>query len=155
MATRDNGTPTRTPGEMLTAHLLALLRGWSGYGYELAQRLEEAGLGTYNTGTIYRTLRHMEKLGLVSSMWDTSEDGPARRIYSMTGAGSLFLKNWIELLEAHQRTLERFMAASAPTGEAEGRSQGRPRRAPVRKKRSGRDRDVEEPREREEVRDQS
>lgn len=129
MATRDNETPPRTPGEMLTAHLLALLRGWSGYGYELAQRLDEAGLGTYNSGTIYRTLRQMEKLGLVSSMWDTSEDGPARRIYSMTAAGTMFLKNWIELLEAHQRTLERFMELSGPTRNSSGRS----RRAPTRK----------------------
>ncbi len=147
MAARDKGIPTRTPGEMLTAHLLALLRGWSGYGYEMTQRLQEAGLGTFNTGTIYRTLRQMEKLGLVSSMWDTSEDGPARRIYSMTGAGALFLKNWIELLEAHQRTLERFMAAGAPRAEAGSQS----RRAPAREKSPGRT--VDESREREEVRD--
>jgi len=129
MATRDHEKTPRTPGEMLTAHLLALLRGWSGYGYELAQRLEEAGLGTYNSGTIYRTLRQMEKLGLVSSMWDTSEDGPARRIYSMTAAGTMFLKNWIELLEAHQRNLERFMELSGPTRHANGRN-GRSRRKP-------------------------
>lgn len=130
MATRDKDTTLRTPGEMLTAHLLALLRGWSGYGYELAQRLEEAGLGSYNSGTIYRTLRQMEKLGLVSSMWDTSEDGPARRIYSMTAAGTMFLKNWIDLLEAHQRTLEHFMQLGGPG--AIGRN-GRSRRAPARK----------------------
>lgn len=131
MATRDKDTTLRTPGEMLTAHLLALLRGWSGYGYELSQRLEEAGLGSYNSGTIYRTLRQMEKLGLVSSMWDTSEDGPARRIYSMTAAGTMFLKNWIDLLEAHQRTLEHFMQLGGSAG-ANGRN-GRSRRAAARK----------------------
>ena len=108
------GAPT--PGEMLTAHLLALLKGWSGYGYELAQRLEEAGLGTYNSGTIYRTLRHMEKMGLVSSLWDTSEDGPARRMYTLTGAGNIFLKNWIDMLEWHHNMLQQFMQAVDPSG---------------------------------------
>ena len=110
---RSNGEPPRppNPGEMLTAHLLAMLRGWSGYGYELAQRLEEAGLGTYNSGTIYRTLRQMEKMGLVSSLWDTTEDGPARRMYTPTDAGNYFLKQWIDTLEWHRSMLEQFMKA--------------------------------------------
>ena len=114
--TRAQRTPS--PSEMLTAHLLAMLKGWSGYGYELAQRLEEAGLGNYNSGTIYRTLRQMEKLGLVSSLWDTSEDGPARRMYTLTGAGNHFLKNWIDMLEWHQTMLQQFMRAVDPTSRA-------------------------------------
>lgn len=97
-------------GDMLTAHLLAMLKGWSAYGYDLAQRLTDEGLGEYNKGTIYRTLRQMEKLGLVSSMWDTSADGPARRMYSLTQAGSLFLTNWIAIIEMHRNGLERFLS---------------------------------------------
>ena len=62
---------------MLNAQLLAMLKDWSAYGYELAQKLEQAGFGNYNKGTVYRALRHMEGLGLVSSMWDTSSSGPA------------------------------------------------------------------------------
>ena len=99
----------KPPGDMLTANLLALLKGWQACGYELMNRLSEAGLGDYNSGTVYRNLRQMEKLGLVSSMWDTSEDGPARRMYSLTAAGSLFLNNWIALLETHRHALESFM----------------------------------------------
>ena len=56
----------RPSGDMLTAHLLALLKGWSAYGYELAQRLEEAGFGDLNKGSIYRLLRQMERSGLVT-----------------------------------------------------------------------------------------
>ena len=96
-------------GEMLNAQLLAMLKGWSAYGYELTQRLEEAGLGEYNKGSIYRALRQMEGMGLVDSMWDTSADGPARRMYSLTQAGTLFLENWLTMLDMHRSMLESFV----------------------------------------------
>lgn len=99
----DTREPKVSPtGDMLTAHLLAMLNGWSAYGYELAQKLEESGLGSYNKGTIYRLLRQMEESGLVSSNWDTSKDGPARRIYDMTEVGKLFLNNWMKMVQLHQ-----------------------------------------------------
>ena len=113
MAKQGRTTP---PGDMLTANLLALLKGWQACGYELMNRLSEAGLGDYNSGTVYRNLRQMEKLGLVSSMWDTSEDGPARRMYNLTAAGSLFLNNWIALLETHRHALESFMNLAGAGG---------------------------------------
>lgn len=109
MVTDKPGASARLPGEMLTAHLLALLKNWSGYGYELAKKLEEAGFGTYNSGTLYRTLRQMESMGLISSLWDTSADGPARRMYNVTTAGSIFLTNWLRLVELHRSTLAQFM----------------------------------------------
>lgn len=98
----EKGPKVAPSGDMLTAHLLAMLNGWSAYGYELAQRLEEAGLGNYNKGSIYRILRQMEDSGLVSSTWDTSKDGPARRIYDLTDTGSLFLKNWMIMADMHR-----------------------------------------------------
>jgi PadR family transcriptional regulator, regulatory protein PadR len=103
----------RPSGDMLTAHLLALLKGWSAYGYELAQRLEEAGLGELNKGSIYRMLRQMERSGLVSSSWDTSSDGPARRVYDMTAAGKMFLDNWLAFIDAHRRGLEELAGLAA------------------------------------------
>lgn len=105
--------------DMLTANLLAMLKGWTAYGYDLAQRLEEAGLGEYNKGTIYRTLRQMEAMGLVSSMWDTSLGGPARRMYSLTTAGNLFLKNWLALLDTHKAMVESLLERSRPQTSAD------------------------------------
>jgi poly-beta-hydroxybutyrate-responsive repressor len=101
--------PLHPTGEMLMAHLLAMLKGWSAYGYELSQRLDAAGFGAYNKGTVYRALRHMEALGLVSSMWDTTTAGPARRMYSLTQAGSLFLSNWLALVDLHRSAVEQFL----------------------------------------------
>ncbi len=105
----SEGPKVSPSGDMLTAHLLAMLKGWSAYGYELAQRLEESGLGTYNKGSIYRLLRQLEQSGMVSSEWDTSNDGPARRIYDLTANGSLFLENWLAMIKLHQSFISGLM----------------------------------------------
>ena len=114
---------------MLTAQLLALLNGWSAYGYDLVQRLEEAGFGDLNKGSVYRALRQMEQLGLVCSAWDTSADGPARRMYTVTQAGLTFLKDWLAVIDAHRKGLEMLLggqtASAAPPGPARARRQRR------------------------------
>lgn len=134
----DQPAEPRLPGEMLMANLLALLRDWSGYGYELAQRLEDAGFARQNSGSLYRTLRQMEGLGLISSFWDTSAAGPARRMYSLTKAGQLFLDNWISALDFHRRALDLYLggmgrpAAKEPPSPTAATSA--PRQARARKK---------------------
>ena len=113
MAKKSTKPGAHASSDMLTANLLAMLKGWTAYGYDLAQRLEEAGLGEYNKGTIYRTLRQMEAMGLVSSIWDTSLGGPARRMYSLTTAGNLFLKNWLAMLDTHKAMVESLIERGA------------------------------------------
>src|SRR5216684_789112 len=88
--------------------LLLMLREWSSYGYELMEKLATFGLGTMNPGTFYRTLRQMEKEGMVSSNWDTSEGGPARRVYSITEAGEAYLKFWAQSLDQYQKMMNTF-----------------------------------------------
>jgi hypothetical protein len=51
--------PFRLHGDLLTTTLLALLRNWNAYGYQLAQQLAEAGLPAFDSGTVYRTLRQL------------------------------------------------------------------------------------------------
>src|SRR5215213_6497586 len=76
------------PRNWLTPVALVILREENSYGYELMGRLEELGFEEINAGSLYRTLRQMEKEGLCKSEWDTSEGGgPARRIYYITEAG--------------------------------------------------------------------
>ena len=102
-------TPFRMHGDLLTTTLLAFLRNWNAYGYQLAQQLSQAGLPAFDSGTVYRTLRQLEKTGLVSSFWDTSESGPARRMYSLTKAGDLFLSSWIDVLGRYQAVLQKTL----------------------------------------------
>ena len=80
------------PRNWLTPVTLVLLREESSYGYELMERLEEEfGFEQIRAGTLYRTLRQTDKEGLCKSEWDTSESGPARRMYSITEAGEEYL----------------------------------------------------------------
>ena len=88
--------------------LLLMLREWSSYGYELMEKMATFGLHAMNPGTFYRTLRQMEKDGVVSSCWDTSEGGPARRMYSITEAGEAYLKYWAESLNQCQKMMDTF-----------------------------------------------
>lgn len=88
--------------------LLLMLREWSSYGYELMEKMTQFGLSAINPGTFYRTLRQMEKDGMVSSSWDTSEGGPARRVYSITDAGEAYLKFWADSLEQYQKMMNSF-----------------------------------------------
>ncbi len=88
--------------------VLLMLRQWSSYGYELMEKMAEFGLGVMNAGTFYRTLRHMEKDGLVNSTWDTSEAGPAKRRYSITEAGDAYLKFWSQSLDHYQKMMNAF-----------------------------------------------
>ena len=88
--------------------VLLMLREWHSYGYELMEKLASFGLNMMNPGTFYRMLRQMEKDGIVSSSWDTSETGPARRVYSITEAGEAYLKLWSESLDSYQKMMNSF-----------------------------------------------
>ena len=100
------GRQPRLQGDLLASSLLAFLRNWPAYGYQLARELNKAGLPAFDSATVYRTLRQLERSGLVSSFWDTSESGPARRMYSLTKAGETFLNLWLDFLSHYQNILQ-------------------------------------------------
>jgi poly-beta-hydroxybutyrate-responsive repressor len=84
------------PRNWLVPVILLTLREWNSYGYELMER------------TAYRTLRQMEKNGVVKSKWETSKGGPARRVYSITDAGEAYLDFWADALEQYRRNVDTF-----------------------------------------------
>ena len=99
----------RLHGDLLSSTLLAFLRNWNAYGYQLVQELAKAGLPAFDSATVYRTLRQLERAGLVSSFWDTSTSGPARRMYSLTKAGEAVLSLWVDVLSHYQSVLQRVL----------------------------------------------
>jgi PadR family transcriptional regulator PadR len=103
-----NGSTDAWSRNWLVPVLLLMLRGWSSYGYELMEKMTAFGLAAMNPGTFYRTLRQMERDGMVSSSWDTSEGGPARRVYSITQAGEAYLKYWADSLDQYQKMMNTF-----------------------------------------------
>lgn len=97
--------PGRVRGLAQPWILLALAQG-PAHGYELLARLAEHEL---DPGGLYRALRGMEEEGLIRSVWDTSESGPARRIYSLTELGWEHLQAWAVHLRRLRDELERFL----------------------------------------------
>lgn len=80
-------TQPELPRRFLRAFLLlALDREERSYGYELHEAVKSRLLSVDLAG-VYRDLRSMEQHDLVSSRWEPSEAGPARRVYVMTEAG--------------------------------------------------------------------
>ena len=96
------------PRNWLVPVILLTLREWNSYGYELMERTAAFGFEAMNPGTLYRTLRQMEKNGVVKSKWETSKGGPARRVYSITDAGEAYLDFWARSLVQYQRNLDTF-----------------------------------------------
>jgi PadR family transcriptional regulator len=92
----------------LEAVILLSLREWSSHGYEIMGRARMFGFEAMNSGTLYRILRRMEKDGVLESSWETSGDGPARRMYTITGSGSAHLGIWVKSLERYQQRVDDF-----------------------------------------------
>lgn len=101
----------RISGFLEPALLLLLHRGRS-HGYDLSQGLRELGLGEsagFDMSTVYRSLRAMEDQGYVTSTWATGGIGPARRLYTLTPEGDLYLSLWVADLEATRKMLDLFI----------------------------------------------
>ena len=77
---------------MLELCILALLARGESYGYELTQRLEAAGLGSIQGGTLYPVLLRLQRAGLLTASWREGEAGPARKYYTLSEAGARALR---------------------------------------------------------------
>jgi PadR family transcriptional regulator len=107
---------TVRPKDWLSPVALVILHEESSYGYELMERLAtEFGFEQIHAGTLYRTLRQMEKEGLCESEWETSEEGggPARRMYYITEAGEAYLDAWVQACTGYRRVMDALSRAYA------------------------------------------
>ena len=100
------------PKNWLVPVTLGMLHQWNSYGYEIMERTVEFGFEVLNPGTMYRTLRKMEKDGLCQSEWQTTfSGGPPRRVYSITDAGEAYLDLWVQSMKQYQQTMDNFLQA--------------------------------------------
>jgi PadR family transcriptional regulator, regulatory protein PadR len=104
--------------------LLLLLAEASAHGYELIERLRPFGFELGDPASIYKSLRQLEAEGLVTSSWELSTRGPARRVYALTSDGRDLLESWALTLE-HNRAilghfLERFGQLEANPAQRQG-----------------------------------
>jgi len=79
------------------------------HGYIIVQQAAESpmfgGKKPDATG-IYRMLKRMEEIGVVSSEWETPKEGAAKRLFSLTDKGRQCLRRWIDSLACYQLTIE-------------------------------------------------
>ena len=72
---------------MLEVCVLRVLADGATYGYAIASRLAEGGLGVVKGGTLYPLLNRLEGAGLVTVEWRAGDGGPGRKYYLLTDEG--------------------------------------------------------------------
>ena len=55
---------------------------------------------------IYRALKRMEEAELVTSYWETPDEGSAKRMFELTDKGRACLRRWIDALACYELTIE-------------------------------------------------
>ncbi len=76
--------------------ILGILREPS-TGYQIKRDFDQifSNFWSAEQSQIYRTLRSLEKRGLVEGQMEPPEKGPPRRVYRRTAAGTLELREWL------------------------------------------------------------
>jgi len=95
---------------MLEPALLILLKEQPRHGYTLLTDLEKLGMSTIHPSVVYRTLRDMENLTWVTSIWHTDQtQGPPRRTYALTMQGEEALEIWRGELNKTQNLIQQLL----------------------------------------------
>ena len=105
---------------VLTLLLLRLLAEQESYGYEVVQRLREAGLSGISEGTVYPALARLEREGRISSRLVASSSGPARKYYRPTPAGRAALTSGTASWRALTELVNTVLAGPTPSTPTEG-----------------------------------
>jgi len=75
--------------------VLATVRRWEAYAFDIVLVLSRAGGLLTSEGTIYPLLSRLRRDGLVATIWRESESGPPRRYYRITEEGQRALDGFI------------------------------------------------------------
>jgi PadR family transcriptional regulator PadR len=119
VARDDDGAPNHHGWNPVAARrrwvepfVLAMLARGDTYGYAILGRLEEMRVsnGPLDVGLVYRTLRDLERDGLVSSSWSEESAGPRRRAYLLTDDGTRALDDWAVVMRERARLIGEFNA---------------------------------------------
>ena len=94
----------------LPAFILLALAEKPNHGGEIFSILtKRMPIKNADAGAVYRALQKLEQEGEVTFAWDTSNPGPAKKIYRLTSAGVDRLEYWREDIEMRRSILDYFM----------------------------------------------
>ena len=83
----DQPWPSEWLRGVLEVCVLRVLAEGQTYGYAIASRLADGGLGVVKGGTLYPLLNRLETAGLVTAQWQAGDGGPGRKYYLLTDEG--------------------------------------------------------------------
>ena len=89
----DQPWPSEWLRGVLEVCVLRVLADGQTYGYAIAARLADGGLGVVKGGTLYPLLNRLETAGLVTAQWRAGDGGPGRKYYLLTDDGRQELQN--------------------------------------------------------------
>jgi DNA-binding PadR family transcriptional regulator len=110
-----------TLGKLVHPAVLTILAGGPLHGYRIVEHM--AGMPVTvgkrpNPTGVYRVLQALEQEGHVTSRWDMSNRGPARKSYRLTSAGRQCLTQWIETLDDYRRAIGKLLSEARRTAVA-------------------------------------
>jgi PadR family transcriptional regulator PadR len=97
-----------SPRDILIPYVLLAVSLQRAHGYLIEEYLRSVGFFSLEMSTLYRTLRQLEKDGLLQSNWEPGPTGPARRVYSLTDVGRTWLDQWAGTLDTYRQMLDQF-----------------------------------------------
>ena len=100
--------PGWPPRDFIAPFVLLAVSLQRSHGYVIEDYLRALGLFGITMSTLYRTLRQMEKDGFLESTWEPGPTGPARRVYTITDSGHVWLDSSAAMLNAYRDTIDRF-----------------------------------------------
>ncbi len=98
----------RNLDKLIQPAVLAILAEKALHGYRIVQSLANMpmfkGHEPDNTG-VYRFLNAMEERGLLTSAWDMSDSGPAKKLFDLTKKGRECLAKWVATLREYREQI--------------------------------------------------
>jgi len=117
--TEPNWPPSWTRAALELCALSAVAQTGTTHGYEVARRLQHAGLGDIKGGTLYPVLSRLEEQGLTRTWWVEGAGGPGRKLIAITPKGEAQLASRTAEWRDWSGRVERLIgppAVDAPTG---------------------------------------
>jgi PadR family transcriptional regulator PadR len=108
----DQPWPSEWLRGVLEVCVLRVLADGETYGYAIASRLADGGLGVVKGGTLYPLLNRLESAELVTVQWRAGDGGPGRKYYLLTDEGHRELQSTARLWSLFTEVTGGFIAGS-------------------------------------------
>jgi PadR family transcriptional regulator PadR len=100
--------------------VLALLAGEPTHAYGIVQKLDQHGFHQSGYGTVYPLVTRLRRQGLLSQRQETSAEGPARNMLSLTAEGRAALVRWTGLWRHAVQRVDALLLDAAGDQAGEG-----------------------------------